>query len=73
MNEENKTHGGIGNTNAVKAVKKESYIQMRVDTKIKSVMVRQAQYEGLKLSAWIQKTCLAAIDKELRDKFGVGW
>lgn len=73
MNEEHKKHGLIGNQNAVKLVKKESHIHMRVDSKVKNIMVRQAQYEGLKLSSWIQKTCLAAIDKELRDKFGIGW
>lgn len=57
-------HGNIGNLNAQGDLPADSSIQFRVNSQVKSSYVKQAQREGLKLSAWIIKV----LDTELNNK-----
>ncbi|MDY0208065.1 MAG: hypothetical protein RBR82_15800 [Pseudomonas sp.] len=54
-------HGNLGNLNAQGDLPADSSIQLRVNSQIKASYVKQAQREGLKLSAWIIKTLDAEV------------
>ena len=55
MDKSIKAHGNVGNNSAKKEVTADSQIQMRVTRDEKAAWVKQAQAQGLKLSAWIRK------------------
>ena len=55
MTNKAKHHGNVGNNNAKKETTADSQIQMRVTREEKAAWVKQAQSQGLKLSAWIRK------------------
>ena len=57
-------HGNLGNLNAQGELPADSSIQFRVNSQVKASYVKQAQKEGLKLSAWIIKTLDATIAHE---------
>lgn len=57
-------HGNLGNLNAQGELPADSSIQFRVNSQVKASYVKQAQREGLKLSAWIIKTLDAEANKE---------
>lgn len=57
-------HGNLGNLNAQGDLPADSTIQFRVNSQIKASYVKQAQREGLKLSAWIIKTLDAAASNQ---------
>jgi predicted HicB family RNase H-like nuclease len=59
-------HGNKGNTHAKKQVTKSSFIQMRVETRLKACFVKQANREGMKLNSWIEKICKAALDDDIQ-------
>jgi predicted HicB family RNase H-like nuclease len=54
MKESTKAHGNVGNNSAKKEITADSQIQMRVTREEKAAWVKQAQSQGLKLSAWIR-------------------
>ena len=55
MDKPTKAHGNVGNNSAKKEITADSQIQMRVTREEKAAWVKQAQAQGLKLSAWIRK------------------
>jgi len=55
MDKPTKAHGNVGNNSAKKETTADSQIQMRVTRDEKAAWVKQAQSQGLKLSAWIRK------------------
>ena len=57
-------HGNLGNLNAQGDLPADSSIQFRVNSQVKASYVKQAQREGMKLSAWIIKTLDAEANKE---------
>jgi hypothetical protein len=57
-------HGNLGNLNAQGELPADSSIQFRVNSQVKASYVKQAQRDGLKLSAWIIKTLDAATAHE---------
>ena len=57
-------HGNLGNLNAQGELPADSSIQFRVNSQVKASYVKQAQREGMKLSAWIIKTLDAEVGKE---------
>lgn len=57
-------HGNLGNLNAQGDLPADSSIQFRVNSQVKASYVKQAQREGMKLSAWIIKTLDAEVGKE---------
>ncbi|MDC9595270.1 hypothetical protein [Xenorhabdus sp. IM139775] len=55
-------HGNIGNLNAAGVLPADSVLTIRLNSQLKSCYVKQAQREGLKLSAWVLKQLNAASD-----------
>lgn len=50
-------HGMLGNKNAqIGELPADSWLQVRLNSQVKSKYVKQAQKEGMNLSAWIIKT-----------------
>lgn len=55
-------HGNLGNLNAAGVLPADSQLQARVNSQVKASYVKQAQREGLKLTAWMLKTLDAAVE-----------
>ncbi|PHM23007.1 hypothetical protein [Xenorhabdus ehlersii] len=53
-------HGNIGNLNAAGVLPADSMLTIRLNSQLKSRYVKQAQREGMKLSAWALKYLNAA-------------
>lgn len=53
----------LGNKNAVKEAKNDTWIQIRVSSDVKKILVGQAEKEGLSLSKWALKTLENACTK----------
>lgn len=47
------THAGVGNDNAARDEPADTWLQVRLNARQKARYVKQAQQEGLKLSAWV--------------------
>lgn len=58
-----KTHGNTGKRNAAKEITKNSQLNVRIRSETKALCVKKAQKDGVKLSAWIQKTLDEAVSK----------
>jgi predicted HicB family RNase H-like nuclease len=54
MIEKTKAHHAVGNQYAAKDQTADTQVQMRVTREEKATWVKQAQAQGLKLSAWIR-------------------
>ena len=53
-------HGNLGNLNAQGELPADSQMQIRLNSQVKARYVKQAQREGMKLSAWVLKNLDAA-------------
>lgn len=55
-------HGNLGNLHAQGELAADSQMQIRLNSQLKARFVKQAQREGMKLSAWVLKTLGNACD-----------
>jgi len=55
MIEKTKVHHAVGNQYAAKDQTADTHVQVRVTREEKEAWVKQAQAQGLKLSAWIRQ------------------